>query len=274
MTGDRMIFDSARRPPAYLEELRQLYRYRSLIGELIARDIKTRYKRSLLGIAWTMLNPLLTMLVLALIFSSIFRFTFEHYVVYLLSGLLIWQLLAQTTTYAMGQMVWGGDLLRKIYFPRTAFAVSSIGTGLVNLGLSLIPLLLIMLLTGVALTPALLLLPIGIVLTAMFSLGIGLFLSSLAVYYTDVLSIYEILLMIWMYLTPIIYPLEALPEGVRRFVSVNPMSGFVELFRQPILNGTPASLSTYGWSTLLALISLLAGWIFFTRQADAIAYHV
>jgi ABC-type polysaccharide/polyol phosphate export permease len=131
-----------------------------------------------------------------------------------------------------------------------------------------------MLLTGVALTPALLLLPIGIVLTAMFSLGIGLFLSSLAVYYTDVLSIYEILLMIWMYLTPIIYPLEALPEGVRRFVSVNPMSGFVELFRQPILNGTPASLSTYGWSTLLALISLLAGWIFFTRQADAIAYHV
>jgi ABC-type polysaccharide/polyol phosphate export permease len=274
MTGDPIIFDSARRPPAYLEELRQLFRYRNLIGELIARDIKTRYKRSLLGIAWTMLNPLLTMLVLAVIFSSIFRFSFEHYVVYLLSGLLIWQLLAQTTTYAMGQMIWGGDLLRKIYLPRTAFAVSSIGTGLVNLGLSLIPLFLIMMLTGVKLTPALLMLPVGVVLTAMFSLGIGLFLSALAVYYTDILSIYEILLMIWMYLTPIIYPVEALPQSVRRLVAFNPMSGFVELFRQPIVNGIPASLETYGWSAIAALLALIAGWMFFTHRADAIAYHV
>ena len=268
------IYDSARRPSPFVDELEQLFRYRSLLRELVARDIKTRYKRSALGVGWTMLNPLLTMLVLTLVFSAIFRFSVANYSVYILSGLLLWNFLATTTLHAMTQMTWGGGLLNRIYLPKAAFAVSSIGTGLVNLALALVPLLLIMVATGLPITASLLYLPIPVVLTAMFALGVGLLLSSLAVYYTDVVNMYEIVLMLWMYLTPIIYPLEILPEQFRWVVEWNPMYYLVELFRTPIYQGALPPVEYLVRGAAAAAVALAVGWWFFTRQADEFAYRV
>src|SRR5213083_1587008 len=114
-----------------LTALREIVRYRSLLRDLVARDLKVRYKRSVLGVAWTMLNPLLMMAVLTLVFSQLFRGDIRHYAVYLLSAQLIWTFFAQTTTQAMSHLAWGGPLITKIYLPRSVFAVSQVGTGLV-----------------------------------------------------------------------------------------------------------------------------------------------
>jgi len=268
------IYDSAERPSPFIDEITQLIRYRSLIVELVSRDIKTRYKRSFLGIGWTMLHPLLTMLVLTAVFSAIFRFSVPNYIVYVLSGLLLWNFFSTTTTSAMTQLAWGGSLLSRIYLPKAVFAASSIGTGLVNIALALVPMLLIMAITGVPITPALLFLPVAVALTAAFALGVGLFVSTQAVYYGDVVNMYEIILMLWFYLTPIIYPLDALSAQIAKIVLFNPMYTFLELFRAPIYEGKLPAMETLALGVVWSLVSLLIGWWVFTRKADEFAYRV
>jgi ABC-2 type transport system permease protein len=145
------VYDSSRRRHPALEEAIQLFHYRDLLRQFVRRDILTRYKRSLLGIAWTMLNPLGMMLVLTIAFSQIFGARTPGYAAYVLCGLVAWTFFSQTTSAAMVQLVWGSSLMHRIFLPRTAFAVSSIGTGLVNLTLSLIPLSIVILLCGLPL---------------------------------------------------------------------------------------------------------------------------
>ena len=268
------IYDSATRPAPFTDELVQLFRYRDLVRELVSRDIKARYKRSALGLGWTMLHPLLSMMVLTLVFSNVFRFSVDNYAVYILCGLVLWNFFSTTTTHAMTQMTWGGGLLSRIYLPKAVFAASSIGTGLVNLALALVPLLVIAVLSGVSLHWSLLVLPGAVALTAMFALGVGLLLSALGVYYTDVINMYEIILTLWMYLTPIIYPIEILPSGVRAVVELNPMYYFLELFRAPIYAGVVPPGDVWLKALLLATGMMILGWWYFTRKADEFAYRV
>ena len=276
LPGERRveIYDSAERPSPFIDEFVQLLRYRDLVRELVSRDIKARYKRSALGLGWTMLHPLLSMLVLTLVFSNVFRFSVDNYAVYILCGLVLWNFFSTTTTHAMTQMTWGGGLLSRIYLPKAVFAASSIGTGLVNLALALVPLLVIAVLSGVSLHWSLLVLPGAVALTAMFALGVGLLLSALGVYYTDVINMYEIILTLWMYLTPIIYPIDILPPGVRAVVELNPMYYFLELFRAPIYTGVVPPGDVWLKALLLATGMLILGWWYFTRKADEFAYRV
>ena len=164
------MYDSAQEGPPAVRELKELFRYNYLLIQLIRRDILTRYKRSVLGIAWTMLNPLGTMIVLTLAFSR--AFATKDYATLVLSGLLAWTFFAQTTNAIMSHMVWGSSLLKRIYVPRTAFAVAAIGTGLINLVISIVPLILVLLVTGVPIRPSMLFIPVSIIFLAMFSLGI------------------------------------------------------------------------------------------------------
>ncbi len=269
-----MIYDSARRPPSWWEEMVEAWRYRDLIVQLVSRDIKSRYKRSVLGVAWTMLNPLMMMIVLSLVFSHLFRVTLPHYPVYVLSALVLWNFFAQSTTAAMNQLVWGGALLNRIYLPRTIFALSALGTGLVNLVLALVPLALIMALTGVPFRPALIWLPVPVLLTAMFALGLGLALSTLAISFPDVVDMYQVALMAWYFLTPILYPAEILPETWRWVLNLNPMHHLVEVFRAPIHAGWMAGPNTHLGAIVAAVGMLVIGWILFTSRADEIAYRI
>jgi lipopolysaccharide transport system permease protein len=268
------VYDSARRPPAMLEELVQVWRYRDLLAQLIERNIKVRYKRSALGVAWTLLNPLLMMCILTLVFSNVFRISLEHYPVYVLSALLLWNFFAQTTTIAMNELVWGGSLFHRIYVPRTVFTLSAVGTGIVNLLFGLVSLALIMLVTGMSLHLALVVLPIAILLTTMFTLGVSLFLSMLAVYFTDVLDIHQIVLAAWMYLTPIIYPKEIIPTQYQWLFNLNPMYHLLELFRTPIYTGALPSLEMFAAASVSAVSVLLISWWLFARKADEFAYRV
>ena len=270
------IYDSALRKIPALEELREVFRYQYLILQLTRRDVLTRYKRSVLGIAWTMLNPLGMMIVLTLAFSQIFRFdTTYSYPAYVLSGLIAWNFFSQTTTAAMVNLVWGGGLLHRIYIPRTSFALAAILTGVVNVTLSIVPLILVMLFTGVPIRLTILFLPVPMLLLTFFSLGVGLTISTLAVFYPDIAEMYSIAIVGWMYLTPIIYPAEILPESYRFWIThLNPMYFLVEMFRAPVYYGRLPTLEEFLPALFFSVGILVFGWIVFTNKSDEFAYRV
>lgn len=274
--NDQVIYDSSRVGFAALDELKSVFNYRHLIIQLTRRDITTRYRRSVLGVAWTMLNPLGMMIVLTVAFSSIFRFDTEFsYAAYVLTGYLAWNFFAQTSNAAMANLVWGGSILRRIYIPRTSFALAAVGTGLVNICLSIVPLLLVMLVTGVPLTPSALFTPVAILLLAVFSLGVGLILSTIAVFFPDVSEMYQILLTAWMYLTPIIYPESVLPEQYRTLIThINPMYYLLKVFRMPLYNGQLPAPTDILLATLIAVIALALGWYVFSKKSDELAYRI
>jgi ABC-2 type transport system permease protein len=268
------VYDSASRPHPLLEELIALFRYKELIIQFVSRSIKTRYKRSMLGVVWTILNPLLTMVVLTLVFSSVFRFSVENYPVYVLSGLVIWGFFSSTTSAAMGEMIWSGSLLSRIYVPKSVFAVSAIGTGLVNLLFSLVPLLVISLVLGIRFRLAVLALPLAILLLAAFALGVGLLLATTAVYFADMLPVYEVILTIWMYATPIIYPIDAVPPQFAWILKLNPLYYLVEVFRKPLFNGVIPDAKVWLIATGSAVVVLVLGGLIFTAKSSEYAYRI
>lgn len=272
-SGIRYAYDSSRRGPLALEELRGIIKYRELILQLVRRDIVTRYKRSILGLAWTLLNPLGMMLILTIVFSQLFH-TVKGYPVYILSGLIAWTFFSQATTASLSSNIWGSSLLHRIYLPRTAFTMSAIGTGLANLVLSLIPLFLIIFLTRYPLHWAMLFLPISMLVLGCFALGVGFLLSTWAVYFPDVVDMYQVVLTAWIYLTPIFYPADIIPAPYRQLLlSINPMYYFVLIFRQPIYEGVIPSWPILAIGAGIALITLVAGWLIFSWKANEFTYR-
>ncbi|MCZ2126852.1 MAG: ABC transporter permease [Anaerolineales bacterium] len=271
---DLFEYDNAKRIHPALEELRGIIQYKDLVFQLIRRDIISRYKRSALGVAWTMLQPLGMMIILSIVFSNLFH-AVRGYPVYILSGLLAWTFFSQTTTAAVIQIVWGATLFHRIYLPRTSFPVSAIGTGLVNLILGLIPLFFILLATGVPITWNILFLPVGILLLTAFALGIALILSTAAVYFPDVAEMYQVVLLGWMYLTPIIYPEDILPEPLRFWLtSFNPMYYLIKIFHAVIYSGELPSLRILLVGSFVSFATLAVGWLFFSKKADEFTYYI
>ncbi len=268
------VYDSSSVAHPFVEEIQALIAYRGLVVQFVARAIKTRYKRSILGVLWTMLNPLLTMIVLTVVFSQLFRIQIENFPVYVLCGQLMWNFFSATTSGAMGEMIWSSELIKRIYIPKSVFAVAAIGTGLVNFFFSLLPLLIIALVLDVSLSPAMFSWLLIIPLLAIFSLGLGLLLSTATVYFADMLPVYNVLLTIWLYATPIIYPLEIVPPQWQWIFRINPVYYFVEAFREPLLQG-----SIPGWGIWLpaigfALVTFLVGGLVFTARSSEYAYRL
>lgn len=257
-----------------LTDLRELWGYRGLLRDLVARDLKVRYKRSALGVLWTMLNPLFLMAILAFVFSHVLRVTVEHFAVYLLSALVIWNFFAQATSWSTACFLSYSALIKKIYVPRSIFVIATVLAGVVNLLISLVPLALIMLVMGHSFSPALAFLPVPILLATLFSLGISLALAPLSIMFADIVPIYQVVLTAWMYLTPIIYPITALPEKYRLFLVLNPMTHLVEAFRTPIYQGTIPSANVLITSTVAGVGTLIIGWLIFERYSDRVAYYI
>lgn len=269
----QQVYDTDQRFIKPLLEVQEAWRYRDLIWFLVRRDLTARYKRSVLGIAWTMLNPLGMMIVLTIVFSQVFRIEMIGYPAYVLSGIIAWTFFAQTSSAAINALVWGGDLLSRIYIPRSTFAISAIITGLINLALSMVPLLGVMLVIGIELRWTILLVPIAMIPLALFSLGVGLLISTIGIYFADVVEMYNILLTAWMYLTPIIYPLTILPEYAIKWVQFNPMVHIVELFRGLVFYGMLPETLTWLSAFGSALVIFTIGWLIFTGKSDEFAYR-
>jgi len=241
----------------------RLLSYRDLCWELVRRDLRTRYRRSLLGFSWTMLQPLATMTVLHVVFSSLFRFNVQNYPVYVLAGLLFWNFFSQSIVVSMNSLRSNAGLIQKLPVPKAVFPVAAILSGLINLAFALVPLLVILVVTGHRLKPALLFLPVAIAIAALFTLGAGLLLSPLAVFFMDVVEMIGLLLQLVMFLTPIMYPMAILPERWHWIVRFNPVRSILEVFRDPIYYGKipPLSHLTVAFA-LAAGLFLLGAWSF------------
>lgn len=271
MTATVERYDSARLPHPAVRELAELWRYRHLVGQLVVRNIKVRYKRSVLGLAWSMLSPLMTMAALSLVFTHVFRPLTPNYPVYLFAGLLLWSFFAQTTASIAAEVIGGVEQWKRIYTPRTAFAVATVATGLVHLALALVPLAALMAASGVPFSAALLVVPVVALCTAMFALGVGLAVAALAGHFADVADLYQVVLGTWMYLTPVIYPVAILPEAYHWLFRLNPMAYFVDAFRLPIYERTLPPAALMLTTAMLAMTAFALGWWLFTRAADGIA---
>jgi ABC-2 type transport system permease protein len=271
-----VVYDSTRHGSVIFEELREILNYRHLIWQLVRRDILTRYKRSVLGVAWTMLNPLGMMLVWTIAFSQFFKSTsLPAYPAFVLNGLLAWTFFSQTTTAAMVNLVWGGGLLNRIYIPRVSFALAAMGTGLVNLLLSLVPMAVVMLFTGMPISWTVIFVPISILVLGAFALGVGLLISTWAVYFPDIAEMYQIVLSAWMFLTPIMYPEDILPQAYRVYITtLNPMYHLVRLFRIPIYYARLPTLAEFLVPVVIALTVLIIGWVVFAHKSDEFSYRI
>lgn len=270
---DAPIYDSAAPRVPFIHELQELVRYRYLLWNLISRDLKVRYKRSALGVVWTMVNPLLTMAVMAVVFMNIFRFQVANYPIYLLSGILLWRLFAVGTTNAMRSVLGHSEIRKKIYVPASVFVASSIGSALVNLLLAMIPLLLLAIVLGVRPQLTWLYLPIPILQTTLLAFGVGVMIAALAVFFADMIDIYEVFTTAYFYLTPIIYPASILPIQLQDLEVANPMFHFAEGFRLALLEGTLPNWQTLMMGTVPTFVLTVLGWSLFTRLSDEFAYR-
>ena len=246
-------------------------KYRALIDQLVMRDIKTKYRRSILGLLWTVLNPLLMMTVLSIVFSYFFQRygEVENFPVYLLCGQVIFNFFNESTSIAMGSIVHSGELIKKVYVPKYLFPISKVMSSGVNLLASMIALVIVMVVTRSRVTPTILL-PLLYVL--LFSTGVSLFLSAAAVSFRDLMHLYSVLTTAWMYLTPVIYPMSILddaPAWVRFIVDANPLTAFIKIFRAVVLDGVTPPAILHVQSLAWCAIALIVGSLVFKKSQDS-----
>jgi ABC-2 type transport system permease protein len=254
--------------------VRELLGFSEVLQELVKRDLKVRYKRSVLGIFWTMLNPLLMMVITSIVFSNLFRNTITNFPIYVLSGYLVWTFFSQSTVAASSSILDSSGLTRKVYVPPALFPLACVVSALVNLALAIVPLCLLMIVTGGAFTWALLVLPISALILSLFTFGLGLILSSSAVFFRDTVYTYQVLLVAWMYLTPLFYPEQIIPDQYKIIVYLNPVYHLVELFRAPIYSGVLPKLENVVAATLFALVLVVFGWWFFEATRKRFAAYL
>jgi ABC-type polysaccharide/polyol phosphate export permease len=254
------------------ESVGSLWRFRELLALLVSRDLKVRYKRSFLGMFWTLLNPLLQMVVYTLVFSTIMRVQIPAFPVFLLAGLLPWTLISVSATSSAHSLLSNQGLIRKVAVPQAVWPLAVVGSKLVDLLFSLLPLALLAAALGRAPGVWWLALVPGLVCAVAFTAGLSLLFSSLTVFFRDVRHLVDILFQVWFYLTPVLYPQSYLENigspALRQLLSLNPARPIVAVFQEVIYEQRFPSGSTLGLAALCAFGTLAIGWSVFRRGQD------
>jgi len=275
ITATPVLHNSATTKFSSRREIAEIVENRNLLLNLVRRDLTVRYKRSIIGFFWTMLHPLILMIILTIVFSNLFRFEgISHFEVYFLSMYMVFGFFAQTTAQSMTSLSWNGSLMKRVRVPKSIFAVSTTLSGLVNLCLAYIPLFVIMIVRGAPIRPAVLFLPVAFVIIAVFTLGVSLLLSALAVYFDDVSQMYQVGTLALMYMTPIIYPINIVPHKFLWLIRINPLTQIFKLARDPVYHGTLPAPHIFVGSVAIALVTLVIGWFVFHRLSRGFYEHL
>lgn len=257
-----------------LAMLSGLNQYKDLMYELVSRDIKVRYRRSILGLLWTLLNPILMMIILTIVFSKMFRFDIDNYPIYYFTGNTLFAFMSETTTNALNSIVNGGGLLRKVYVPKYVFPVSKVLAGVVNLFFTVVAMILVMLFMRIRFHRTILLMPIIIVYIIVFCIGLGLILATLEVFFRDTAHLYGVVTLAWLYLTPIFYPESMLPPQMHLVMVLNPMHHYIEYMRDIVLYGLVPSLAENLECLCISVAALILGIIVFYRKQDKFILYI
>ncbi len=281
----RAAVQSRSRRPAFFSRLRELWEYRELIYSLTVREVKVRYKNSVLGFLWSLLNPLGMMAVFTLVFTVMMpSYQVPKFPIFVLCGLLPWNYFAAGVAASIHSIVSNANLVRKVYFPREVLPIVSVLSNLVNFLLALVVLFGALLLFQVRLSPWVWLLPVVILIQTCYTLGVAFFLSALNVFYRDTMMIMEVVMLAWFFLTPVFYPIELLPRSyeflgvnlnVHRLMYVlNPMASLISAYRDLLYWGYRTDIDFFVRTAVTALAVLMLGYWFFGRYSGRFGEEV
>lgn len=251
-----------------------LYKYSFLIRQLVARDFKTKYKRSVLGMLWSFLNPLLTMSIQYVVFSTIFKSSIPNFVIYLLSGIICYNFFSEATSMCLMSIVGNATLINKVYMPKYIYPFSRTLSSSINLLLSLVPLFIMMLVTRTPITPAVLLLPFVLLMLFLFSYGVGLILATMMVFFRDTQFLWGIFSMLLMYLTPIFYPENIIPAQFMTVYKLNPLYHILRFIRSILIDGVSLEPKAYLFCIVLCVVPFLLGVLIFKKNQDKFVLNI
>lgn len=256
-----------------LVAIQAVEKYRFLIRQLVARDFKTKYKRSVLGMVWSFLNPLLTMLVQYFVFSTIFKNDIPFYAAYLLIGVVLFNFFNEVCNMSLYSILGNASLITKVYMPKYIYPLTRVLSSIVNLGIALIPMIIVCLITGVRFEKSAILALYFILCLMIFSMGMAFLLSSAMVFFRDTQFLWSVFSMVWMYATPIFYPETILPEEFRFVLKINPLYHFLKNTRICLLNGISPEPNAYAQCMIISLVTLALGaWVFKKSQDKFVLY--
>lgn len=250
------------------------YRYRHLLKNLVNRDIKVKYRRSVLGIAWSVLNPLFMMLIMTAVFSYLFRFEIAYFPVYLLCGQTTFNFFSEATNLAMDSILGNNALIKKVYVPKYIFPLEKVLFSCINTLFSLIPLFAVTLIMQVPITPWAILFPIPILLLAVFNFGVGTLLASLVIFFRDIKHLYGVIVLALTYLTPIFYPIDILPSWMLTVVRLNPIYWYVAMVRQVLLYGQAPTLWQWVITIGCAVVAVILGLLVLKKTQDRFILYI
>jgi len=254
--------------------LQNLYRYKDLFVELVKKDVKIKYKDSLLGLFWSMLNPVLMMIVLCVVFMALFKSQVPNFPVYVLIGRIIYQFYSEATNFAMDSIYANGQLIKKVYVPKYFFPLSRVCSSFITTMVGLIPLVILMAMTGMTFHWVNLLFVIPLFYLLVISAGIGLLLSALNVFFRDLKHLYSVMLLIIMYMTPIFYPASIIPERYAPLFILNPLFTIVEMFRDIVMYGVMPSATDHLILIAYMVVYPVVGLCVFYKTQDKFIYHL
>lgn len=258
-----------------MERLGELLRYRELVRNLVVRDLKARYKNSVLGFVWCLLNPLLMMLVFTVVFTVLMPTNIPNFPIFVLAGLLPWNLTTSAVMGSITSIVGNAHLIQKVYFPRELLPISTVLSNVVNFLLALVALFAMLFVFRIPFTPLLLLLPVVLLIQVLFLCGLALFFSCLNVFYRDTGVIMDVVLLAWFFLTPVFYRVEDLAGQWSRLMYIfNPMASLLSSYRLILIHGAPPEPLFMLRITLTALVVLLVGYLFFLRYSSSFGEEV
>lgn len=248
-----------------IKGLRGIYRYRWLLQELVNRDLKVKYKRSYLGYLWSLLNPLLMMVVVSLVFSHVFRFNIDNFALYLLCGQVLFNFFSESTSMAMNSVLQNAGLIKKVYIPKYILPLSKIISSFVNLLWSMLAVLIMFVFYRIPFYPTAILSVVPIIYVFIISYGVGLLMAVLATYFRDMVHLYGLFLQVLMYLTPLFYPADILPDKVLMLVKCNPMYHIVTYFRDVALYGQLPSVRDNVVCIAFCILTITIGGLVFKK---------
>lgn len=245
-----------------------------ILKTLVGKDFKVKYRRSVLGVVWSVLNPLLMMIVMSAVFSYMFRFNIENFPLYLILGQIMFNLMSDATSGAMQSIIGAASLIQKIRIEKMVFPLEKVIFSLVNFLFSAIAAVAVMIYFRIMPTWDILFLPLCIVYVVAFSAGLGLILSSLAVFFRDVIHLWSVILTAWTYATPLFYPLELLPDTLQFLIQFNPMYQYITYFRDIMMYGITPTLEQNLICIAMAAISLALGILVFRKTEHKFILYV
>lgn len=255
-----------------MQHLKEIVRYKDMISSLVKRDLRGRYKGSILGFLWTFINPLCQIIVYTVVFSVIVKNDLDHFYVYMISGMIPWVFFETSMRVGSGCVRYQGDLLKKIYFPREVLPISVVTSNFVNMLLCFILVFAVVIFSGRGINfVAILCLPVVMVIEYMITLGLTLIFSSCTVYFKDLEHIVTVLMMIWIYATPILYSINTVPDGLKTLFELNPMTGVIESYHNILYWGSLPNINYLLYSLGCGIVLLIIGELIFNKLSDGFA---